>query len=314
VSAVFCLIAGVLVLAWYVGAFAKQGGERSALATYLIASLVPLSAAFGVFFVASMTTQHFRYVGFVMVPISILGAVAISTGAERLRPSLGERWVRVGLVVVFLLLLPMPLMTTHGSPFIYQPSADVTQMELSGTEATVEYMDRDVAFAGIRGGPRRQLHGTQGTVGSERLRIEGQRASIPPVVFGSNLTTHYDSPRYVPVSRSDYQREVVLYNGFRYPERGFERLRTSPGSTRSTVTASTGSIWSVTSRVRERRNPVSPGGPGLSLRQAPTDVRTRRPIWSSTNSRAISPRAGDTPRPRRLRRSPDRRRRGRGPG
>jgi len=182
-----------------------------------------------VFFVASMTTQHFRYVGFVMVPISILGAVAISTGAERLRPSLGERWVRVGLVVVFLLLLPMPLMTTHGSPFIYQPSADVTQMELSGTEATVEYMDRDVAFAGIRGGPRRQLHGTQGTVGSERLGIEGQRASIPPVVFGSNLTTHYDSPRYVPVSRSDYQREVVLYNGFRYPERGFERLRTSPG-------------------------------------------------------------------------------------
>ena len=31
------------------------------------------------------------------------------------------------------------------------------------------------------------------------------------------------------ISESTYQREVVLYNGFRYPERGFERLRTSPG-------------------------------------------------------------------------------------
>lgn len=232
VSAVFSLLAGLLALALSRGYLSERRVKRNALLSYVVVALVPLSAAFLVFFVSSMTTQHFRYVGFVMVPITVLGAMALSMSAERLRSVVGDRSVQLGLVVVFLLLFPFPLATVHGGPFIYQPTSDVTKMELSGTNATVEYMDRDVAFAGVRGGPRRQVDATRGTVGSERLGLRGERAGIPEGVFASNVTTYYDSPRYVPVSRSDYQREVVLYDGFRYPERGFERLRTTPGSNR----------------------------------------------------------------------------------
>jgi len=49
------------------------------------------------------------------------------------------------------------------------------------------------------------------------------------VFVKANYSDAFEEPRYMAISESTYQREVVLYNGFRYPERGFERLRTSPG-------------------------------------------------------------------------------------
>ncbi|MFB6081690.1 MAG: hypothetical protein ABEJ67_02595 [Halanaeroarchaeum sp.] len=225
VSAVVCLVAGLVVLAWWTGRL----NARNSLVEYVVVSLVPLSAAFAVFFASSMTTQHFRYVGFLMVPVTILGALGISNGAAHLHRRLGSTRTKVALVVVFLLLIPLPLATVHASPFIYRPSPDVTRSELSGFETTVEYMDHDIPFVGIRKGPRRQLDGIYGTVGSAEMDLRGETAAIPEQVFTTNVTTHYDSRRYVPVSRSTYQREVVLYDGFRYPASAFERLRTGVG-------------------------------------------------------------------------------------
>lgn len=229
VSAVFSALAAAVTAAWYFGYLGSRDRHHNALLTYVVASIVPLSVAFLLFFAASLTTQHFRYVGFLMIPVTILGAIGVSVGADRLRSILGDGRVRVGLVVLFLVLFPLPIATIHASPTIYQSSADVTRMELSGTETTVEYMDRDVPFAGVRTGPRRAIHGTYGTVGAASLNVSGERAAIPEAVFRNNLTSHYDAKRYVPVTRAAYLREVVLYEGFRYPASGFERLRTGTG-------------------------------------------------------------------------------------
>lgn len=232
VSAVFSLLAGLLVLGWLGGALDDRYRDRNGLLTYVIVSLVPLSVAFGVFFAASVTTQHFRFAGFLMVPITILGAVAISDGAGRLRRRFSGRSVRVGLVVVFLLMLALPLATVHSSPIIYQPSDGTTEMRLDGIETTVAVMNRSIPFAGVRFGPRRLVDAIYGTERDPDLEGLRRDSAIPGPVFGTNLTRHYDSPRYVPVSDATYDREVTLYEGLRYSADGFEQLRYSPAVSR----------------------------------------------------------------------------------
>ncbi|MFC6755519.1 hypothetical protein ACFQER_00940 [Halomicroarcula sp. GCM10025894] len=55
---------------------------------------------------------------------------------------------------------------------------------------------------------------------------------IPFSVFGSNTTQYYSRCRYVPLTSSDYQREVGIYDGFRYSESAFRSFRQNPGVSR----------------------------------------------------------------------------------
>lgn len=230
-AAVFGVLAAALLFALYTGRLAHRDSDREALVTYVAASLIPLSVAFAFFFVANVSTQHFRYLGFVMVPVTLLGAVALDEWLDRAGgPS--PRWTkRLALVVALLLLLPMPLATLHSSPFIYQPTPATTEAELTGYEATFEQMDREIGFIGIRGGPNRQLDAIHGTERSDQMGIDGasSRGAIPYGVFGNNMTSHYNESRYLPVTEGDYEREVSLYDGLRYSERGFERLDATVG-------------------------------------------------------------------------------------
>ncbi len=234
VALVFCLLAGLLTLAWGSGRLVERFPDRNALLTYLIVAAVPLLALFGLFFASSANTMHFRYLGFIMVVATILGALAIAEGAEALTGSVSRRSVAVVLVVVFLLFLPLPMATIHSGPFIFQSSSSVSEMHYEGTNKTFENMDREISFAGIRSGPRRLVDAQFGTERSKTVRFggEGTQTTIPDEVWGNNLSTHYDSPRYIQVDKSDYQREVVLYNGFRYSQRGFDTLDTTPNINR----------------------------------------------------------------------------------
>ena len=230
VSVVFCALAGALIAVWYTGRLDDRYGERNALITYLIVALVPLTLGFFALFAASMTTQHFRYVGFIMVPITILGATALLEGARNVPLDVSGDTVRIGLAVCFLLLLPLPLATAHSSPLIYQPSSGVTQMHADGVQTAIERMDRDVPFASVRAGPNRMMDGIYGTRVTHRMDVGGttEKGVIPGEVFEKNLTSYYEGRRYVPVTTADRVREVALYDGFRYSKRGFRKLRTSP--------------------------------------------------------------------------------------
>lgn len=234
----FCVLAGVFGLAVLTGRLNDRYPERNGLLVYLPLATLPLLAGFVLFFLASSNTMHFRYLGFVMVPVTVLGALALSDGIARVTDGDGSRGARLALVVVFLLLLPLPVATIHDTPFIYKSTSDVTEMHYDGVNATFEEMDRSVPFAGIRSGPGRLLDGTRGTVGSVESGITGldDRGAVPYRVFGSNVTEYYEDRRYIPVSEADYQREAVLYDGLRYDAEGFQRLDASPGINRVQTT------------------------------------------------------------------------------
>lgn len=91
-------------------------------------------------------------------------------------------------------------------------------------------MDRDVEFANIRGGPRRQSDAALGPQSPTADHVAHNSTAIPGRVFGTDLTSYYNDSRYVPVT--DAQREVQLYHGFRYGQTGFQKLDTTPGINR----------------------------------------------------------------------------------
>lgn len=109
---------------------------------------------------------------------------------------------------------------------------------MEGYETAFEHRDPSIYFAGVRGGPRRYVDATYGTTYSDTTPdgrvFPGKEAMIPFAVFGNNMTEYYSNCRYVPISQVDYEREVVMYEGFRYSAEGFAAMTTTPNVHRVT--------------------------------------------------------------------------------
>jgi hypothetical protein len=228
VSAVFLGLTGLLFLA-VLRRRETPPGPRVARRRYLLAALVPVGGLFAVFFVASVTTQYFRYLGFLMVVATVLGAVALTEGAARLEASLPPGTGRALLVMGLVLALALQLPATFKSPYIYQDNSQVTEMELSGYETAFAGREASVPFVGVRGGAERFVEEFYLPTSNVSATFPGIEAVVPAPVFNRNLSTYYDSRRYLPVDRGDYVREVRLYRGFRYSRQGFRALETAPG-------------------------------------------------------------------------------------
>ncbi|NEU56502.1 hypothetical protein [Halorussus sp. MSC15.2] len=83
VSVVFCALAGVSVLGGLLGRFEDAPDVRS-FSRYLGLALVPLFGLFTAYFIVSYEKLHFRQLGFIMVLVTILGAVALARGMDAL--------------------------------------------------------------------------------------------------------------------------------------------------------------------------------------------------------------------------------------
>jgi len=212
-------------------AYRRFSGDDDTLAGYVAAGMLPLGAAFLVMFAADIGDQYFRYLGFLMVPVTILGAVAAARLADGLDAESGRYVGTVVAIVLLVGMVPAGVLAVHPSPYMYQPNSQVTESEFGGYANTFDAREENVPFAGIRGGPRRFVdyhYGTEYT--DERLEFPGDREGVPePVFVAGNYTTAYDADRYVTVTSGAYLREVLLYDSFRYPDSGFAALEATPG-------------------------------------------------------------------------------------
>jgi hypothetical protein len=231
VSGVLSLIAGLVMLATLTRRL-DDSPDRNALLTYLTVAFAPIFVLFLAFMVASLSVQQFRYLGFIMMFVTILVAVAFADGIPFGLPIRSPTTRTTLAVGVFALLLVPQLAMVFSSPYIYQPSSQVTERTMEGYETSFEHRDSEVWHTGIRGGPRRYVDAYHGTTGSntaaDGTTFEGKDEMIPFAVWGNNMTEFYSRCRYVALEQSDYQREVGLYDGFRYSEAGFERMETDP--------------------------------------------------------------------------------------
>lgn len=233
VATAFAALAGLVGLASVLGNVDDDATDRAALVKYLSVGTVPIVVAFLAFFLASLSVLPFRFLGAVMVVVTILGAVAIADGLpfETVRPS--GRAIRRVVVVVFLVALVLQMAHVHQSPYIYRGNSQVSEQEYVGHEVAFEHHDPDVWWAGPRNGPDRFLDAVYGTSPNETTpggrHFEGSKTAVPFDVFGDNMTEFYGHHRYVGVSRGTIEKEVGVYDGFRYSRDEFAAVETTPG-------------------------------------------------------------------------------------
>ncbi len=228
VSVVYCALAAVLMLAASTDRL-DGAPSRTAMVGYLTAGFVPVLGVFLLTFFASVGDMYFRYLGFIMVIATALGAVTLSKAAGRVRARFSRRTAGALVLALFLVLVPLAAATVHPSPYMYQGSGHVTERTMDGYATTFELRDPEVEFAGVRGGPRRMVDAYYGTTTETAQSFPGYEASVPYAVFGHNVTEYYDGRRYMPVTAADHVREVRLYDGLRFSAAEFASMETTPG-------------------------------------------------------------------------------------
>jgi hypothetical protein len=219
------------LLATAVFVLAARRHRRRPLLLLLAAGLVPVVGVFLAVFAAGMGDQYFRYQGFLMVPVTVVGTVGLLWAARQVSLEGGERAGLTVAVVVLLVLAPAGLAALHSSPYVYKPTQHVTATGIDGHAAAFEHRVPEVPVIGLRGGPRRYVDYHYGTERArERLAFPGYRQGTPPSVFlAANYSEALGGSRYLVTTEATREQETELYDGFRYPERGFRALTRTPG-------------------------------------------------------------------------------------
>ncbi|MDS0258510.1 hypothetical protein NDI56_03680 [Haloarcula sp. S1CR25-12] len=235
VSAVLSVVAGAVMLWAVAGGLDERYPDRNSLLRYVAFGFVPVFTLFGLFYVTSVTRQPFRYLGFIMVFVTVLVAVAVTDGIP-FSLSLSSRNWQLAVGVALVVMLVPQAMVIHQSPYMYKDSDHVPETYMEGHVTSFEQRDPEVYFAGPRGGPRRYVDAYYGTTTTDFTpggkEFPGKEAMIPFSVFGNNTTQYYSRCRYVPLTSSDYQREIGLYEGFRYSADAFRSFRQNPNVNR----------------------------------------------------------------------------------
>ncbi|WP_253737437.1 hypothetical protein [Halohasta salina] len=222
VALLVSVIAAALMVAALLGRLDDRPTDRRALVTYLTAGLVPLGFAFLAVFAADQGDHYFRFLGFIMGPVTILGAVGIVALVGRVDGVVSRRTVAAGLVVVLTVAMAAQAAAIHPSPYYYQSNGHVTERSMAGHTVAFDHRVEDTVFMGTRSGPRRYVQTYYGRPTADR--VEFPDVGVPGPVFNTNLSTAYDDDRYLGIQESNYATEVELYDGLRYTDDGFAAL------------------------------------------------------------------------------------------
>ncbi|PSQ22063.1 hypothetical protein BRD01_10415 [Halobacteriales archaeon QS_8_65_32] len=226
VPSVFAALAAFVMLTSLLGRTETTEPETTALCRYVTAGLIVLVPYSLAFFVGSVSKLFFRNLGFVMVLVAILGAIALfrlaGLLAERSLPAVGypATTLLLGAALVFSMVVVFP------SPYVYMASGHVTDDRAGGYETLFAHQAADTATYGVRTGPWRYRHAIAGVTGTATSRY-AERA-----IRGENLSRARalaSADRYFVLSRPDVARETGVYEGLRYSESQLESLEREPG-------------------------------------------------------------------------------------
>jgi hypothetical protein len=225
------VVAGLLQMGVARSDLFSADADANGLLVYFAVALVPLFGVFLVLMVGGYGDMYFRYQGFIMVPVTILAAVALTRwlGSGDSSDRSHRTAARV-VAVLLVVMLPIAALGLHPSPYMYQPTPHVTETSAEGYAASFEHRVPEQEFVGISGGPSRYVDAAYGTNRAETtLEFPGYSDRLPEPVFDrGNYSDYLAEDRYMAVTTSDRRIETELYDGFRYSDRGFERLDSTP--------------------------------------------------------------------------------------
>ncbi|WP_265107813.1 MFS transporter [Halosolutus halophilus] len=221
---VFTLLAGLLGL----GALVHWNRLESVRAetTYFVAGLSGLGCLFVVYFLTPGSKMYFRAFGLVMLFVTILGSISLFVILTELRRRSSSAVGRSGhalFTVGFSFLVILSLAAVFPSPYIYNASPHVSEGAISGYETAFTNQDEDVGIVGLRGTANRYDDAVNGN--ADRMRLH---ESASETAFDDELTTYYESDRYLILTSADYQREQRAYRGLRYAQEDLRSITTEP--------------------------------------------------------------------------------------
>ena len=226
IPTVFAGLTAFLMLVSLLGRAETTEPDSTALLRYFTAGLFVLVPYSLVFFVGSVSKLFFRNLGFVMVLVTILGAIA----TYRLADSLSERFSpAVGYPALTLFLgaaLVFSMVVVFPSPYVFIASGHVTDDRLEGYEMAFAGQAPGTDIYGVRDGPWRYRHALAGVAGTETGRY-AERS-----IAGENLTRAREiasEDRYFVLTRPDVVRETEVYEGLRYSMPQLRSLERQPG-------------------------------------------------------------------------------------
>jgi len=223
VTLIFCLFAAALMGTNLLGRLNDYAPDQTALITYLTVGLVPLGFIFLAVFAADQGDHYFRFMGFIMMPVAMLAATGIATLASKLDGAVSRTTVATGLVIFLTVAIAMQAAVIHSSPYYYQSNGQVTESSVEGYSVAFDHRVEDTVFISPRDGPRRYVDIYFGRPTANE-GLDFPETGVRGEVFNTNISTHYDSDRYLAIREANYEREVGLYDGLRYREEGFEAL------------------------------------------------------------------------------------------
>ncbi|MFC3959050.1 hypothetical protein [Halovivax cerinus] len=224
VSAVFCAIGGlygvVLLLPGRVlpDALERVSARSSDLERGLTVSLIPLFLLFG--FYIAFSSQYFRHLGFIMMVISILAPLGMGQLCEQFPTR--RRAISTVLSVAFIVFLLLSIPIVHLSPYIYQPTSHVSDAEQAGYASPLDRVQDGSYIHYLRTDPERYYD----------AYVEWQE----PIPFttrqvlydGNSLPVGDPTGDYTVLTRSDYEREVGLYDELHVTEADLDGMDSSP--------------------------------------------------------------------------------------
>lgn len=204
------------------GLLALYRKRSSSFLTHLVAAGIPFAMGLLAFLAAGEANIWGRFLGLLMVPATIVVGVGLAylSSGER-------RWVRASTGTLVAATLAMAMITAFLGPFLLLPNHQVTESSAEGARTILEY-DEDSEWMHVRFSINRYEHGIFGVEnGPYSLRAEPHTDRIPDHFNHQSLSEFNESKRILLVGGVE-DREVGLYNGFRYNRSDFAYLATSP--------------------------------------------------------------------------------------
>lgn len=202
----------------------ESWADVDAWARYLLFAAVPMFVYDVLHFFGDLSSYFFRHLGFAMFLGSIAGAIGVYEFLRSVSFDSGllETGVSALGVVVVLLALALSLAVVFPSPYIYMPSYQVTETEMTGYETAFDHRAEGVGFAGIRGGPERYSEAMPevSDILGESIYGEAIRAGLP---------SQFDSDSYLVVTQTDRIREITAYRELRVRRSDFRRIGSTAG-------------------------------------------------------------------------------------
>ena len=233
VGAIFSVLGGILALGSIFHRLDERLAHENSILLYLSVSLIPVGGLFLLYVAGGISTQYFRHYGFIMVLVTVLGVLAIHRGFGSLSSRVSGRTLKVGGALALVLLLAVSMPMVFRSPYIIQPSHQVTESEVSGYTMAFNHHADGIYYSGIRGSGERfgdAIFGTEAATGvwfAEYSHHDYRSVPEKPSFAASEFPEYYEYDHYIPVTDGERTVETELYEGIRYPQSGFDSLNSN---------------------------------------------------------------------------------------